>query len=71
MPPVFDLEKCKGCGKCEDLCMMDALSMEDNGAGKKIPHVKYPDECWHCGACRMDCPEQAISIVFPPHMLTV
>jgi len=27
--------------------------------------VRYPDECWHCGSCRQDCPANAITIVFP------
>jgi NAD-dependent dihydropyrimidine dehydrogenase PreA subunit len=28
-------------------------------------YVKYPEECWHCGSCRQDCPERAIEIRFP------
>jgi NAD-dependent dihydropyrimidine dehydrogenase PreA subunit len=36
---------------------------------KKIPMVKYPDECWHCGSCRLDCPTEAITICFGPEML--
>jgi NAD-dependent dihydropyrimidine dehydrogenase PreA subunit len=31
--------------------------------------VLYPWECWHCGSCRQDCPEGAITIKFPPQML--
>jgi NAD-dependent dihydropyrimidine dehydrogenase PreA subunit len=37
----------------------------------KIPTVKYPDECWHCGSCRLDCPVTAITIKFGPEMLYV
>jgi NAD-dependent dihydropyrimidine dehydrogenase PreA subunit len=33
--------------------------------------LKYPEECWHCGSCRQDCPEGAIEIQFPPDMLTI
>jgi NAD-dependent dihydropyrimidine dehydrogenase PreA subunit len=36
---------------------------------RKIAEVLYPDECWHCGVCRMDCPEGAIKIVFPLEMV--
>ena len=36
---------------------------------KKKAQVLYPDECWHCGVCRMDCPERAVTIVFPMEML--
>jgi NAD-dependent dihydropyrimidine dehydrogenase PreA subunit len=27
--------------------------------------AKYPEECWHCGSCRQECPEEAIQIRFP------
>jgi NAD-dependent dihydropyrimidine dehydrogenase PreA subunit len=33
------------------------------------PVIKYPDECWHCGSCRQDCPVGAIRIVFPLQMM--
>jgi NAD-dependent dihydropyrimidine dehydrogenase PreA subunit len=33
--------------------------------------VRYPGECWHCGACRQDCPTGAVSIQFPLIMLAV
>jgi NAD-dependent dihydropyrimidine dehydrogenase PreA subunit len=33
--------------------------------------VRYPDECWHCGACRLECPEKAISFVFPLKMVKI
>jgi adenylylsulfate reductase subunit B len=33
--------------------------------------VAYPDECWHCGACVMDCPEKAIRLVLPLPMRPV
>jgi len=67
MSPVFDREKYGRCGLCEDQCMADAIRLSDTGE----PFMKYPRECWHCGACRIDCPEQAISIVFSPWMLTI
>jgi NAD-dependent dihydropyrimidine dehydrogenase PreA subunit len=67
MPPVFDLNKCTGCGICEE-CMGDVIYMKEIN-GKSIPFLKYPDECWHCGSCRQDCPVSAIKIIFPPEML--
>jgi len=67
MPPVFDKGKCIGCGICEDICMADAIRLTESNA----PYVKYPHECWHCGACRMDCPTKAISIELAPWMLTI
>jgi adenylylsulfate reductase subunit B len=70
MPPLFDMEKCVGCGTCDDICPADAIHMEPAGA-QDIPCLKYPEECWHCGSCRQDCPEGAIAIVFPPDMLSI
>lgn len=71
MPPLFDMNKCNGCGICENLCMADAIFMKDSLVGRQVPYVKYPNECWHCGACRQDCPQEAISIKFPPLMITI
>jgi adenylylsulfate reductase subunit B len=69
MPPIFDLEKCTGCGICEE-CMADVIYMK-KGGDQKIPYLKYPEECWHCGSCRQDCPTQAIKIIFPSTWLTI
>ena len=59
MPPVFN-DKCVKCFKCVDICPGDILRESENG-----PIVAYPDECWHCGACMMDCPSGAVKVEFP------
>lgn len=66
MPPVIDLNKCNGCRICDFHCPLDVIHFDEE---QKIPAVKYPDECWHCGSCRLDCPVQAIKIQFGPEML--
>lgn len=66
MPPRIDEEKCNGCGICDEHCPVDVLRMDE---GKGLAFVRYPDECWHCGACRLDCPTEAIDFVFPTMML--
>jgi len=70
MPPVFDMDKCTGCGLCESLCPADAIYLMIEG-DQRTPYLKYPQECWHCGACRQDCPASAITIQFPPDMLCI
>ena len=51
---------------CALYCPLDVLEMQDG-----VSHVRYPDECWHCGACRQDCATGAVTIEFLPVMLSV
>ena len=72
MPPVFLMDKCTGCGTCDEICPADAIYMTTAATEPQdLPYLKYPEECWHCGACRQDCPEEAIVIRFPPDMLII
>lgn len=66
MPPVIDREKCNACGICDAHCPLDVLYLDDD-----FLDVRYPDECWHCGACRQDCPTGAVTIEFPLIMLNI
>ncbi|MBI4321090.1 MAG: 4Fe-4S binding protein [Chloroflexi bacterium] len=62
MPPRIDLEKCNGCGRCDEICPGDLIHVDE---ASNFPVVQYPDECWHCGCCRIDCPVEAIEIRLP------
>ena len=66
MPAVIDKAKCNGCELCALYCPLDVIAMEDG-----VAVVKYPDECWHCGACRQDCALDAVSFQFSPVMLAI
>ncbi len=66
MPANIDIESCNGCGLCDDGCPGDVIHMSADGT---VAEVAYPDECWHCGICRMDCPTGAVTYVFPREML--
>lgn len=61
MPPVIDESKCIRCGKCADICPLAVLEFHRGS----IPVVAYPDECWHCNACGLDCPRGAVSLQVP------
>ena len=63
MPPIINKENCIACGLCADVCPMDVFfGSEEN----EIPVVAYPDECWHCNACVLDCPvDGAIKLRIP------
>ncbi len=63
MPPIINNQKCTACGKCVDICPQDVFFGSER---KKTPLITYPEECWHCNACVLDCPiAGAISLRIP------
>ena len=50
-------EPCIACGRCESVCLYDAISSSDNGTF----HVS-PTLCEGCGLCVSMCPVEAISL---------
>ena len=69
MPPIINEEKCISCGKCYDICSEDVFF---GSKKKEVPVITYPDECWHCNACVLDCPvEGAIILRIPLPMMIV
>jgi adenylylsulfate reductase subunit B len=67
MPPVIDKTKCANCGTCYENCPLDVFHWSKDG---RETEVKYPEECWHCNACKLDCPNGAIQLRLPlPAML--
>ena len=63
MPPLIDREKCTGCGTCAEICNSN-LFVFDRSVDK-FPRIKFPEECWHCDSCVLDCPVVAISLRIP------
>jgi len=53
----LDVEKCIGCERCTEVCPHGVLAIED----RKVRLVD-PDSCMECGACRNNCPVDAISV---------
>ncbi len=62
MPPIIDQAKCTGCGICADICNSHIFTHKP---GKGAPVIKFPDECWHCNSCVLDCPSGAVSLRMP------
>ncbi|WP_292467659.1 Coenzyme F420 hydrogenase/dehydrogenase, beta subunit C-terminal domain [Methanolobus sp.] len=50
--PTIDLDKCTGCGRCEELCKVNAISIEN---GKSVIDR---DICINCGWCIRGCPHE-------------
>jgi adenylylsulfate reductase subunit B len=63
MPPLIDREKCTGCGLCAAICNSQLFVHEPDV--DKVPRVMFPDECWHCDSCVLDCPAGAITLRIP------
>ncbi len=55
MAVVVDVEKCTGCGTCEEACPVEALKVENEKA------VVDAETCVDCGTCIEECPDKAIS----------
>ena len=53
---MVDENKCIGCGACEGICPVGAISMVN---GKS--HIDE-DKCIKCGSCENMCPLEAITI---------
>jgi adenylylsulfate reductase, subunit B len=62
MPPIVNKEKCNACGVCADVCPTDVFRTVGKGIA---PVVKYPEECWHCNACVLDCRQGALTLRLP------
>ena len=63
MPPVIDPQKCTGCGTCADICNSGLFTFDRKKDA--TPQVTFPDECWHCDSCVLDCPAGAIRLRLP------
>jgi NAD-dependent dihydropyrimidine dehydrogenase PreA subunit len=64
MPTKVDMEKCTGCGVCENVCPTTPkvyAMKEVEGAQKAV--VVEKDACTDCGACVSSCPVQAITML--------
>lgn len=55
MSVKVDSIKCTGCGKCKDVCPVEAISIKDKKA-------VIGDSCVECGACVSECPQNALAL---------
>ena len=53
----FNEALCDGCGKCEMICIYDAIKIEDHK-----PNISY-DACTNCALCEIICPNNALKVV--------
>lgn len=55
---------CISCGSCVESCPGHILTMTEDG-----PAVAYPEQCWHCGCCRIACSTGSVAYRFPLTMM--
>lgn len=59
MPTFTYTDKCKGNGKCVEICPADIRALDP--ASNKAYTVE-PNFCWECYSCVKICPENAIDV---------
>ena len=57
-----------GCGKCARVCPVLAISMKEDGNGKRIPALDR-DICLGCGVCARNCSVKAIELKKRPEQI--
>ncbi|HDJ26343.1 MAG TPA: 4Fe-4S dicluster domain-containing protein, partial [Candidatus Bathyarchaeota archaeon] len=55
-----DEERCRGCGRCEEVCEFGAISVVEK-AGRLVAQVNEAI-CKGCGACSVRCPTGAVRV---------
>lgn len=68
----IELEKCTGCGVCDDVCPADVIHMEPVAveaagletlhAADRLPVIKFREHCITCFSCEIFCPEQIVDV---------
>ena len=53
----MDIERCNGCRRCISVCPHAVFAVED-----KTVRITDRDACMECGACAMNCPEDALKV---------
>jgi NADPH-dependent glutamate synthase beta subunit-like oxidoreductase/NAD-dependent dihydropyrimidine dehydrogenase PreA subunit len=63
LSPRVDPERCRGCGRCRDICPFDAIHLRPNNQGTYTAEVlRY--NCVGCGGCVGRCPVTALDMPY-------
>ncbi|MCW8858894.1 MAG: 4Fe-4S dicluster domain-containing protein [Deltaproteobacteria bacterium] len=67
--PVISQANCTGCGKCVNVCPVEAIALSsanDPHKPKRKQATLIEDRCLGCGLCVRNCPEQVIKLESRP-----
>jgi 2-oxoglutarate ferredoxin oxidoreductase subunit delta len=61
---VVDVEKCKGCDLCVQVCPTSVIRLagDVNGKGYHYAYMETPEACTGCTNCAMVCPDTVITV---------
>ena len=71
MIETIELDKCTGCGICDDVCPADVIHMEETAVDSGVagleqsvtrPVIKFREHCITCFNCEIFCPEHIIDV---------
>jgi heterodisulfide reductase subunit A-like polyferredoxin len=63
LSPRVDSERCRGCGRCVDICPFDAIHLLANDRGFYTAEV-LRHNCVGCGGCVGRCPVTALDMPY-------
>ena len=58
MSIAIDKVKCRGCGKCTEVCPGSLIKKDADGKA----YIRYPRDCWGCCSCIKECHFDAIGL---------
>ncbi len=71
MIETIELDKCTGCGICDNVCPADVIHMEAVAVPADVPGmierkmrptIKFREHCITCFNCEIFCPEKIIDV---------
>ncbi|MCB2227567.1 MAG: FAD-dependent oxidoreductase [Desulfarculaceae bacterium] len=63
LSPVVDPTRCRGCGRCAEICPFEAMALKENPDGSFTSQV-FRHNCVGCGGCVGRCPVSALDIPY-------
>jgi len=63
LSPLVDPERCRGCGRCVEICPFDAVKLVPNDRGFYTAEVLHYN-CVGCGGCVSRCPVTAMDMPY-------